>query len=522
MHRITLLVLTAALIIYSVLSPFNFSSAHFNGWYLGAHWTWVDAMLNIILFMPLGFLGVSTRSTRINHSVIRLFVVTFSAFAFSAGLEHAQLFLPRVPSYYDIAANSLGAALGVLVGGLLKTLLNNAWFLQQGMRVLQKLAASAFAVLICLSAYLSLVPQKLPANFSNWHPGLLFSVGNESNLQKPWLGSLYSLRLHNTALSESTIKANYKQARKSSKEAHYATEDAPGLLAAYSFSEGQGAVVRNHVSSTGTSLNLNVMHPKNIGWPQSGGLSFVEGTTLRPSSSVPINKRLLENDASQLSIELWLKPNPLEQFGPARIATLSWGNEARNFMLGQNGRNLEFYVRTPISGTSGANPVTVVPNAFDSRLSSITADTDEKYLDRLAESTSTYIAATVGNGQAKVYVNGELAATNDLAALKRSAYQQFVLDNRHQSGDVLWIALFLPLVLLGFLLRRAKTLFSHAMLLMVLTASVSVVFVFSYKLLLAQTLAAVPFYSMLVVCFLSLVYGVNARLLLQQYVDEHG
>jgi VanZ family protein len=78
------------------------------------HFALADAILNVLLFVPLGFLLGLRR-----HAVpVRIWGgLTMLA----AAIEAAQLFLPgRFPTVSDVAANSLGAALGLLLAGLWK------------------------------------------------------------------------------------------------------------------------------------------------------------------------------------------------------------------------------------------------------------------------------------------------------------------------------------------------------------------------------------------------------------------
>jgi VanZ family protein len=75
------------------------------------HFALADAILNVLLFVPIGFaLGLRRRADpmRIWGGLTML----------SALIEATQIFLPgRFPTVSDVAANSLGAALGLLLAG---------------------------------------------------------------------------------------------------------------------------------------------------------------------------------------------------------------------------------------------------------------------------------------------------------------------------------------------------------------------------------------------------------------------
>ncbi len=55
-----------------------------------------------------------------------------------------------------------------------------------------------------------------------------------------------------------------------------------------------------------------------------------------------------------LTVEAVIEPAGLDQDGPARIVTFSGGNAKRNFLLGQSGPDLIFYLRTTSTEAKGA------------------------------------------------------------------------------------------------------------------------------------------------------------------------
>jgi len=94
-----------------VLSPFRFAMPEV----LAAHWAvlepgWqADLLLNVVLFLPLGFVGRRIRG-RASGGIERWFLL---GGACSLGIEAAQLFLAgRYPTATDVLANALGAGVG--------------------------------------------------------------------------------------------------------------------------------------------------------------------------------------------------------------------------------------------------------------------------------------------------------------------------------------------------------------------------------------------------------------------------
>lgn len=110
------------LVVYACLHPFS-------GWrenglplfdFLTAPWPHyyraIDLVLNVLGFLPLGFVMVPAMPSRLSRGTGVLLTVLLCALL-SLGLETVQNFLPtRVPSNVDLGCNILGAMLGALIG----------------------------------------------------------------------------------------------------------------------------------------------------------------------------------------------------------------------------------------------------------------------------------------------------------------------------------------------------------------------------------------------------------------------
>lgn len=111
----------AVLIVYASLHPFS-------GWrdpglpllvFLDAawprYWTGFDIAINILVYLPLGFLlALSLR--RVPWRWLQVFIALLLGSGLSLGLECLQTYLPsRVASNLDLACNTLGALMGALV-----------------------------------------------------------------------------------------------------------------------------------------------------------------------------------------------------------------------------------------------------------------------------------------------------------------------------------------------------------------------------------------------------------------------
>ncbi|MDD5296211.1 MAG: VanZ family protein [Rhodocyclaceae bacterium] len=80
------------------------------------YWTGLDLGLNVAGYLPLGFLLTSALTARFKPGRAALLALLFSS-ALSLAMEVLQNYLPsRVSSNVDLATNTLGAFLGVLMG----------------------------------------------------------------------------------------------------------------------------------------------------------------------------------------------------------------------------------------------------------------------------------------------------------------------------------------------------------------------------------------------------------------------
>lgn len=99
------LVVTTLLITWA---PFTFAWRPLNG--LSVEWTASDLVLNVIMFLPLGFLA---QASRVRQRAVPWWVVGLAGALLSACIETGQLFIAeRYSSLFDVLTNGIGAALG--------------------------------------------------------------------------------------------------------------------------------------------------------------------------------------------------------------------------------------------------------------------------------------------------------------------------------------------------------------------------------------------------------------------------
>jgi glycopeptide antibiotics resistance protein len=101
----------AAVTLIITLAPFRFASAPVHG--ITDIWNWSDIVLNILMFVPIGFVYQLTRPARATAQWLHAF---FLGAALSGIIEFAQLFeATRYTSLIDVLTNAAGAALGAWV-----------------------------------------------------------------------------------------------------------------------------------------------------------------------------------------------------------------------------------------------------------------------------------------------------------------------------------------------------------------------------------------------------------------------
>lgn len=98
----------AVITLIITLAPFRFASMPVHG--LTDLWTWSDIVLNVIMFVPIGFVFQLTRPARSPVQFLRALLL---GAILSGVIEFAQLFeATRYTSLVDVATNAVGAALG--------------------------------------------------------------------------------------------------------------------------------------------------------------------------------------------------------------------------------------------------------------------------------------------------------------------------------------------------------------------------------------------------------------------------
>ena len=104
----------ASVTLIITLAPFRFAVTPVHG--LSTVWDWSDVVMNIVMFLPIGFCYQLTRPAGVP---VRWRHVTMLGLALSGSIEIAQLFeSTRYTSLVDLVTNTLGAILGAAAHGV--------------------------------------------------------------------------------------------------------------------------------------------------------------------------------------------------------------------------------------------------------------------------------------------------------------------------------------------------------------------------------------------------------------------
>ena len=331
-----------------------------------------DYLQNILLFIPLGIsLGIIL--TPKQPKVWIILGSLFTSAILSTTIELTQFLLPtRVSNLTDIIYNSLGGTLG---GVLYYWRIHIIQFFS-GILTGNPHKLSLKSLLIAIVSYCSLVVLGIwvlliSVNLSNWDENYYLAIGNEVTGDRPWNGYIHSIYISDRSLNSSEVVTAFKQT-----DSFFF--QLPSLVTSLVFHD-----YRNHYQDQSQqlpdlrwqkTLSLSAIDHssddlvKNIGSKKhlNQTVLFSQEQWLKTEQpAVSLNSKLKDTD--EFSISLILATNKINQFGPARIISLSDGIYDQNMIIGQERTDLNFRIRTPITGSNANQPEFIIPNIFDDR-----------------------------------------------------------------------------------------------------------------------------------------------------------
>ena len=335
------------------LHPFTFSMSHIdalassNRAYVLSYFFYIgvmDVLQNVILFIPLGIL---IRTLAENRSVRKhrytAFKAVITGILISFTIEFMQLFLDRSSAFFDIVANGFGTWIGYSVMSrgckrFHRWRVRHQSRLKSGVRIAVVVYGVLFFVFSVQPLYLN--------RFDNWDSAYPLLVGNELTGNRPWQGELFLLAIYGRALDARAIAGLWKSG---SQPETFQRRMELDPIALYGFVEGSGDTV--HDISSNEPIHL---FGAPVSWLNAGqGIRVKGGAGL---ISIGSAKKIADacRATGGLTVEVWCRSADMSQSGPARIVSVSKSTDLRNFTLGQEGRDLLFRVRTPLTGPNAS------------------------------------------------------------------------------------------------------------------------------------------------------------------------
>ncbi|MGF2040509.1 MAG: VanZ family protein [Nostoc sp. CmiVER01] len=380
--NLLIVIINIVLVLLATLYPFNFSIpdsfsipeffANFNN-----ASNFQDQVNNFLLFMPLGFGLTRLLQKRKIKTGVQVFIVTLVSASLSFTVEGLQIFLPsRMPTPSDIMNNSIGGFIGFICFDIW----NNQSFKKTIAQIENSRASRSnkqiiifFIGYIFLTFLISVLWQNTII-LSNWDRNYPLLIGNEQTRDRPWQGYISEIYIADRAISKNEVVQGLA-------DSSYFNNLGNSLIANYQF-KGKCC----YKEQTGQLPEL-LWQGQPSDAQEGKGVFLSSSHWLQTATPVTtLSKRI--SKTSEFTLSTTLATTNLEQFGPARIISISGTSLRRNLTLGQQGNDLDFRLRTPITGENGADLRLNIPNIFkDTKLHHIVITysraTIQVYVDNL-------------------------------------------------------------------------------------------------------------------------------------------
>ncbi|MCL6481447.1 MAG: VanZ family protein [Firmicutes bacterium] len=342
----TLLCCAILIILLATLLPFSFQPydpaqtvRQFESRFSMGGWDWLGLLANVILFFPFGFGAWMGLRDRYRHRV-RLAAVGVLGSGLSAVCELLQLFLPgRLTSLLDLVANTVGALLGALCAWWGPRPVFD-WLEARARRLVgawvpTTLLRLSLTYLFAVSSVLMLLYPWSGRSTWTWDPSYSLMLGNEADGSRAWYGRIWRVEFADRAIDPKQVEPVIRQG--------LAAVAGPAFLGSYVFAPeiptGQVSGVLPPLRWRGTTSPR--VHESAVLLSQEGWLQTAEPAAV-------LTERVRRTN--QFTLAVLCAPERLDQFGPARIVSLSLNTVERNFTLGQFGSHVTLRVRTPLTG----------------------------------------------------------------------------------------------------------------------------------------------------------------------------
>ncbi|MCC5610255.1 VanZ family protein [Nostoc sp. CHAB 5834] len=438
-----LLVLLATLYPFNFYIPDSFSLPEFFANFNNAS-NFQDQVNNFLLFMPLGFAFTRLLQKRRIKTGVQVFIVTLVSAGLSLTVEVLQVFLPsRMPTPSDIINNSIGGFLGFVCFYLW----NSQSFKNTVAQIENSRASRSIKqiVVFCigyifLTFLISLLWQNT-INLSNWDANYPLLIGNEQTRDRPWQGYMSEVYIADRAISRNEVAQGLA-------DSSYFNNLGNSLIANYQF-KGKCC----YKEQTGQLPEL-LWQGQPLDAQEGKGVFLSSSHWLQTATPVTtLSKRI--SKTSEFTLSTTLATSNLEQFGPARIISISGTSLRRNLTLGQQGNDLDFRLRTPITGENGADLRLNIPNIFtDTKphhiIITYSRATIQVYIDNLQNFSSLNLLELIPKNQRVFYYALTFIPLGfGLTILTLLAKRRLILSNLLIYGGILIPSLILEGILVS-------------------------------------------------------------------------
>lgn len=443
-----IVIISSLIIFFATLHPFNFQLS--GSWSIRDLLTdfnnssfFQDQVNNVLLFMPFGF-GLASILQRKKIKILGqlLITVTLSA-TLSLTVELLQTLIPsRAPTPSDIFHNSFGGFLGLLCfyiyGSRSFNLTLNKLENSHSSKSIKKIVI--FSLAYVLFAFLISIPWQSMTNLSSWDRDFHLILGNEGTGDRPWKGDVSQLYISDRAISQSEVKKLLVD------ENNFQWE-ASSLIADYQLTQ----IKNNYQDRTGNLSELV--------WE---GEEASEKQSILKEEQPPINSHhwlktkipattLSQRigKTSEFTISANIATADVNVVGPGRIISMSADGQHRNFTLGQQEDNLEFRVRTPLTGSNGSDLNMNIPGVFTSENShhiviTYSKATLEIYIDKIRNYHSLHLLEIIPKKQILFYYGITFIPLGVCLALLTTLVKRRLNFYR----ILLWVGILLPSLIL--------------------------------------------------------------------------
>jgi VanZ family protein len=272
---------------------------------------WRDIALNLLLFVPFGFGLAGLIYKKRCPAPKTILIVLIVGSALSLGVETLQCWLPtRDPSFLDVATNGVSSG----IGAVLLILLGERFLACSGRFAFStRMLVAMWVGYATMALVLSLVLQE--SSKLDWDEGAALVRGGEPAGLRRWQGRILRMEIASDSVSDNEAR--------------------------------QASVVG--LTGVGTA-------PSEVSGDDSVG---------RPTDAEHISDLIRRlNETNRFTLLVQCSPGDTALGNRAWIIALARDRNNLNFALGQDGTDVVFRLRTPITRKHGMRPQVTAPDVF--------------------------------------------------------------------------------------------------------------------------------------------------------------